>query len=72
MKIYGDLVTSIINPSHRFAACYQADEISTQGQSKMRRYNDEMIVAELTDLVTFQEKHYKVTPYQPWRYLPYC
>ena len=68
---YGDLVTSIINPSHRFAAGYREDDVSTEGQSNMRIYNDEMTVTQLTDLVTFLEERYEVRAYQPHPYMPY-
>ena len=57
---YGQLVTSIINPSHRFARGYSADEIAVDGESKMRIYNDVMTVQQLTDLVVFLQPHYEV------------
>jgi sulfur-oxidizing protein SoxX len=71
VKTYGDLVTSIINPSHRFARGYSDEQIKQNGESKMRLYNDEMTVTQLTDLVTFLQAHYKVRVYQPTPYMPY-
>ena len=71
VKTYGDLVTSIINPSHRFALGYSDEEIKTDGDSRMRLYNDEMTVAELIDLVAFLQAHYDVEAYQPTPYMPY-
>lgn len=71
VRTYGDLVTSIINPSHRFALGYAEGEIKADGQSKMRIYNDEMTVTQLTDLVTFLQSHYNVKAYQPTPYMPY-
>jgi hypothetical protein len=68
---YGNLVTSIINPSHRFAVGYPDAEIKTEGKSKMRVYNDEMTVTQLTDLVAFLQSHYKIEAYQPSPYMPY-
>lgn len=69
---YGDLVTSIINPSHRFALGYPKDDVADeQGESKMRRYNDEMTVSQLIDLVTFLEQHYEVAFHEPTPYVPY-
>ncbi|MCA9135312.1 MAG: c-type cytochrome [Planctomycetales bacterium] len=68
---YGELVTSIINPSHRFAIGYPLDEISKDGESKMRLYNDEMTVSQLADLVTFLEQHYELEVYHPTPYVPY-
>ena len=72
VRTYGSLVTSIINPSHRFALGHNQDEIKTpEGESKMRRYNDEMTVTQLTDLVAFLQGQYTVQPYQPTPYMPY-
>ncbi|NND96409.1 MAG: c-type cytochrome [Pirellulaceae bacterium] len=68
---YGELVTSIINPSHRFATGYAVDDVKTDGESKMRLYNDEMTVTQLTDLVAFLQSHYDVKAYQPTPYMPY-
>lgn len=68
---YGELVTSIINPSHRFALGYSPDQIKTDDQSKMRVYNDEITVTQLTDLVTFLEQHYELEIYHPTPYVPY-
>lgn len=65
---YADLVTSIINPSHKIAKGYMVDSVSEAGVSKMRNYNDVMTVAELVDLVTYLQPLYKVKPYE---YTPY-
>lgn len=58
-KSYGDLVTSIINPSHKMAQHFKQKE-SEDGPSKMKNYNDFMTVQELIDLVTFLQSEYKV------------
>ncbi|WP_404309490.1 c-type cytochrome [Neorhodopirellula lusitana] len=71
VQTYGDLVTSIINPSHRFARGYDQADIAMEGESKMRNYNDVMTVQQLIDLVAFLESHYSVKPYEPTRYSPY-
>lgn len=55
---YGQLVTSIVNPSHRLAPRYRKDEVSVAGQSLMTNYNDVITVAQLTDLVAFLQAHY--------------
>lgn len=56
---YGNLVTSVINPSHRIAPGYPLDEVTgPDGQSKMRNYNDIMSITELIDLVTFLKSRY--------------
>ena len=57
---YGELVTSIINPSHKLARGYDPDDVSMNGNSLMRNYNHFMTVQELTDLVTFLQPHYEV------------
>ena len=66
MKTYGELVTSIINPSHKVSAKY-AQEFSVtnpDGSSKMERfgfnYNYAMSVQELVDVVTFLQSEYKL------------
>lgn len=71
VQTYGDLVTSIINPSHRFASEYAEQEVSADGKSKMRLYNDEMTVQQLIDLVTFLETHYSIIQYEPTPYVPH-
>ncbi|QEF98963.1 hypothetical protein Mal15_30210 [Stieleria maiorica] len=68
---YGELVTSIINPSHRFALGYISEEIKEGEVSKMRLYNDEMTVTQLSDLVTFLQEHYQVEIYVPTPFVPY-
>jgi mono/diheme cytochrome c family protein len=71
VKTYGDLVTSIINPSHRFALGYPEEDVRADGESKMRMYNDEMTITQLIDLVAFLQSHYEVRAYQPTPYVPY-
>ena len=59
IQTYGNLVSSVINPSHRIAKGYPSDEVTDpDGESKMRNYNDVMTVAELVDLVTFLKSRY--------------
>jgi mono/diheme cytochrome c family protein len=71
VQTYGDLVTSIINPSHRFAQGYSSEDVAQGDQSKMRNYNSEMTIQQLVDLVTFLETHYSVIQYEPTEYGPY-
>ncbi len=68
IQTYGELVTSIINPSHRLAKGYAVDDVSVEGTSKMRNYNDVMTVKQLTDLVTFLQSKYKLRVYEPTDY----
>lgn len=60
VQTYGELVTSIINPSHRLAKGYPAEEISRDGESLMMNYNEIMRVQQLVDLVAFLQPLYKV------------
>ena len=65
IKTYGQLVTSIVNPSHRLAGRYSDGPVSTpDGQSLMRNYNDVMTVNQLIDLVAFLQANYELQPYQ--------
>ena len=60
VKTYGQLVTAIINPSHKIAEGYGEGVVSEDGESKMYVYNRFMTVQELTDLVMFLQPHYDV------------
>jgi hypothetical protein len=64
VKTYGDLVTSIINPSHRIAPGTDADRVAPGGVSLMEipRLNDVMTVRQLIDLVAFLQPTYHVQP----------
>ncbi len=69
IKTYGELVTSIINPSHKVVKRYNQGVIRTEdGGSTMRVYNDIMTVTQLVNLVTFLEDNYKIPPYQRTKY----
>ena len=60
VKTYGELVTSIINPSHKLATGYAAEVVSEDGESNMYVYNQHMTVQELIDIVMFLQPHYDV------------
>lgn len=70
VKTYGELVTSIINPSHRLAPGYPRDEVAPEGTSLMElgKVNDVMTVQQLTDLVAFLQSVYEVVPPQAYPY----
>lgn len=68
IKTYADLVTSVINPSHRIAKAYQSTHYQSNGVSKMKNYNDTMTITELTDLVTFLQPHYTLVEFHHTRY----
>lgn len=71
VKSYPELVTSIINPSHRFAARRRVDEVSRDGESLMTVYNDVMTVTELVNLVAFLESRYEELERPGYRYPTY-
>ena len=62
VKTYGELVTAIVNPSHKLADGYAKDQVSENGISNMYIYNEYMTVQELTDLVRFLQPRYDVAP----------
>jgi len=64
VKTYGELVTSVINPSHKISKKHLKDQKTTLGEgiSKMEfyHYNEIMTVQQLVDLVTFLQSEYDV------------
>jgi hypothetical protein len=64
VRTYGELVTSIINPSHRLAPRYAEEQVAVSGESLMRAayLNDVMTVQQLVDLVAFLQSTYEVAP----------
>jgi len=73
VKTYGELVTAIINPSHKLIRRYPKDEVSSDGQTFMPNMNELMTVRQLVDLVTFLQDKYHVVlptpyPYSIYRY----
>jgi hypothetical protein len=71
LKDYGDVVTAIINPSHRLAKGYTPSLVADDGKSRMTIYNDVMTVSQLVDIVAFLQAHYKLRPYEPTPYPDY-
>lgn len=71
IRSYGELVTSIINPSHVITARYR-EELRQAKESPMTNFNDTMTVAQMIDLVAFLQSRYKLIlpdqrmPYYPW------
>lgn len=62
VQTYGQLVTSIINPSHTLAKGYPPEVVQRNGQSQMANLNDGMTVSQLIDLVAFLQSRYKLVP----------
>ena len=68
---YGELVTSIINPSHKVAPEYRDLSDTANGQSMMRNYNSIMTVDELIHIVAFVQDQYVLEPVTPTIYRMY-
>ena len=63
VKTYGDLVTSIINPSHKISRRNDKQGFATEdNESNMVVYNDVMTVQQLVDLVSYLESNYQIIP----------
>jgi mono/diheme cytochrome c family protein len=62
VKTYGELITAIINPSHKLARGYADEVVAQDGESKMYIYNEHMTVQELIDIVMFLQPQYEVVP----------
>ena len=70
LKTYGELVTSVINPSHKVSKTFIESRTNPDGSSRMRNYNEVMTIQELVDVVTFLQSEYEIeTP--PTYYYPY-
>ena len=68
ISTYGELVTSVINPSHKLASGYPKDQVAVEGESKMTNYNEALTVQEVIDIVAFLQSHYELKPYDPTQY----
>ncbi len=64
VKTYGDLVTSIANPSHRLARGYPPEAVTVDGVPLMSLIylNELMTVQQLVDVVAFLQAEYEVVP----------
>lgn len=71
LKTYAELVTSVINPSHRLAKGYDLSDIQVEGESVMPVFNDVLTVSQLVDLITFLESKYELDPYTQTTYTIY-
>jgi mono/diheme cytochrome c family protein len=59
LRTYGDLVTSIIHPSHRMSAQARKTWASEGKMSAMPEFNEMMTVSQMVDLVAFLQPRYK-------------
>lgn len=71
VQTYGQLVTSVINPSHVLSKKFGSAEVTVGSHSKMPNYNYAMSVNELIDLVAFLQAQYQLLPYDPTIYSPF-
>lgn len=60
VKTYGELVTSIINPSHVLSERYQR-ELAQAKESPMPQVTSEMTVGQMIDLVAFLQSRYRLS-----------
>jgi mono/diheme cytochrome c family protein len=70
-KSYSELVTSVINPSHKLARNPFNQSIQEDGQSIMPIFNDVMTITQLIDIVTFLEAQYEMKERPRYRYPVY-
>lgn len=75
IETYGELVTSVINPSHRLSRKLPASQAPTDGSSPMPSFNDIMSVTDLIHLVAYLQSGYELrvsprTGYPEYRYYP--
>lgn len=56
----GELITAIINPSHRLAPGYPIEQVRLGDRSRMGDYGYAMTVQQLVDLVAFLHERYRV------------
>jgi sulfur-oxidizing protein SoxX len=73
VRTYGELVTSIINPSHRIAPIHRDQGAAVEGESVMSYayLNDVMTVQQLVDVVAFLQPTYQVVQPPPVRWALY-
>ena len=62
VKNYGQLVTSVIYPSHVILPKYREDFVDRDGESEMADLTETMTVKQMIDLVTYLETTYEVVP----------
>jgi hypothetical protein len=72
-RTYGELVTSIINPSHKIAPRHRESGAILEGESLMTYLylNQVMTVQELVDLVAFLQPTYEIVPPPPVKWATY-
>lgn len=73
VRTHGELVTSIINPSHKIAPPHRDSGATPEGQSLMTYayLNEVMTVQQLVDLVAFLQPTYEIVQPPPARWATY-
>ncbi len=62
VRTYGELVTSILNPSHEISPGVPFELATDEdGRTRMADFNDRMTVAQLIDIVAFLQSRYEVS-----------
>ncbi len=69
---YGELMTSIVNPTHKVSQTRLGTMVQEDGETLMRDYNDILTINQLIDLVTFLEQHYTLEPFDRTDYRSYA
>jgi len=62
VETYGELVTSVINPSHEISPRYPKNLVADGDVSKMTNFNSQMTVEQLIDLTAFLQSKYEARP----------
>ena len=60
IETHGELVTSIVNPSHGFPPRYERGDVTDEGESIMTNYNERMTVKQLIDLTEYLQSKYEL------------
>ena len=60
VKTYGQLVTSIINPSHVISPQYRDKYMDAEGNSMMTDFSKQMTVEQMIDIAEFLQARYEV------------
>ena len=73
VRSYEELVTSIVNPSHKISVRPGEDTFlevaDLEGKSRMQEYNKIMSVQQLVDITTFLQNEYEITSNYSYREL---
>jgi len=73
IETYGELVTSVINPSHKLSKKLPSSKAPADGSSPMPSFNDTMSVTDLIHLVAYLQSGYelRVSPRTAYPEYPY-